>query len=529
MIDFKKHLPDIIVVSISLLLCLVAFYNVILPMDVFGWDQSHHALYGQLIAGDIQNGNWDGFWYHTHRQTLWPFVQSWLLGLFFVFFGINYVTARTMHLTVFFVLLLSTWFIGKSLDKEKSLLIGAISWGLLIVSKHSWEIGLDAMIEVVAAAITIFAFYFFYKLVTTKKWTYLWPAGIFMAFLLVTKYNFALPVYLAVFLWALYEFINLLRRPLPALASKKAKPITRLDLLKPFFIQYALLGLPSIIMFFWWMFGPNGESKWAMIGFSKTAWVDKVDQVPGFINNFLYYFEQLITSYSWFPLVGALSVIGMVGIVFLINKRNPAVIILTLLIWSFMPLIIWVFMNKAPRYIYPLVPIIYFATAFFWLAVWDMIKTKLGQQKVKVVGLVFMAILALSVLFQSGAMVGYFLGHENQIEPGAKYMDILDYFAQTIPSDAPIVTGSDCGEISPYVFSFHFRDRQVPIYNKYSLGQVKFQKGMYLVAFMKEPTPEKERDDQWYKFIRSNAANLQRVDSKYFSKLNIKTEIYLTK
>jgi len=524
-LSLKNHWLDILIAILSLIFCVLAFFNVVIPMDVFAWDQSHHNLYGTWIANDIQSGNWDLFWNHTHRQTLWPFLQSWILGIFFIIFGISYVSARACHLIIFFFLLLATWQVGKALDEQRGKLIGGFSWGLMIISPYLWALGTNVMIEVIAALITIYIFYSLLKLAKTDKWIWILPAGILMALMIVVKYNFAITIYLSVILWALYEFaLN---------KGQLLNKATRTKFTNLFFIKYFLIFLPSILMFFWWMFGTNSKNKWAMVWYSRSEWVAKAHQVPGFLNNSIYYFKHLIVSYNeWFPVMGIIILIGFIGSLFLLRKRNIPTILLVFFTWGTMPIHIWVLMNKLPRYIYNIIPLIYMAAVIFWLSMWDILKEKIGDKKAKIITISATALLATIMIIQSGPMFNYFSGRANKVV-GERYMDVLDYINPKIPPNAPIVCGSEMVKLSPYTFDFHFRhhirNRTAEVYNKFSLPYVKFTRGMYLVAYMEDPTPEKMEKDEWYKFINLNKKNLQKIDSKFFTKLNLRVDIYLTK
>jgi 4-amino-4-deoxy-L-arabinose transferase-like glycosyltransferase len=517
----KIHSADIIIIFLSFILSLAAFLNVIIPQDIFGWDQSHHTLYGSWIAQDIQAGNWELFWNHTHRQTLWPFLQSWILGIFFIFSGISYVSARLSHLVLYFLLLLATWQTGKALDEKNGKLIGLVGWLFIVSSSYCWMIGIDVLIEVTAALLTVCAFYCLLKLETTKKWIWIAPLGFSMAFLMVTKYNFAISAYFSILLWGIYDFFSNIR----ILFRKRL----RTKFINLFSIKYFLIFLPSILMFFWWMFGTNSKNKWAMVWYSKSEWVAKADQVPGFWNNFIFYFKHLITTYPWAPFVGILVLIGFIGALFLIRRKNPRLIMLNLFTWGSMPIVIWIFMNKSPRYIYNIIPLIYLSSAFFWVTAYNYLKEKIGLHKARLA----LIPLILIILLQSGPMFSYFSGKTYKKAPGERYMDVLDYIDGKIPANAIIVSGSEIVKLSPYTFDFHFRHhskkRSAPVYNKFSLPHVKFSKGMYLVAFIENPTPDKINNDQWYKFIESNKGKMKKIDSKFFSKLNLRTDIYLIK
>ena len=131
----RKSCPFLLILIVSVLFCAALFYNVILPADTFHWDESHHALYSVWLTKDIQAGNWNAFWQHTHHQALWPFLHSWFVAAFFLLFGISYATARAANLFLFLLVLLGIWLVGKELNKERGLWIGLAGWGLAITSK----------------------------------------------------------------------------------------------------------------------------------------------------------------------------------------------------------------------------------------------------------------------------------------------------------------------------------------------------------------------------------------------------------
>lgn len=551
----KARIWFLAVFAASLLLCFVTYFNVIVPADTFHWDESHHAMYGVWLTKDIQAGNWDSFWANTNRQTLWPFFHSWYLTCFFLLFGISYVVARTANLFAFFLLLLAMWWVGRELDGKKTEALGLLSWGLTATAALFWIRGSENMIEVLGALLTLGSIYFLFKLDRTSKWEWIAPLGITMSVLMVTKYNYAVFVYAAVALWAAFELVLIIvDRKLPeATLSKKRnkkekKPSTtewRIKGIKEYFIKYVLVGLPSLLMFLWWMYGENSERKWQMIFYSKSEYVEKAWQVPGFINNFLYYFKQTIIYYTWFPPIGFLIILGMIGIVYLAIKKDRTAQMLAVFTWVSMYLAIFIFMNKLERYIFSFVPILLLAAAYFWTTIWEEARTKIGTSKFRILSFGTLIIMLLIVVLGARPMMGFFAGKGMmdqdrgywlpQKTNGVGMIDVLDYYLAKVPSQSPMACGLAFETASPYVFYFHFINRAGPFYNLYSLNQAQFYKGMYLITMkLQADSPYFKQINEhslqnWNSFIDKNRAHLELVESKEFSQLKLTAEIYVIK
>jgi hypothetical protein len=86
----KKHVFWV-AAGLALIFSLYAFFSLLLPLDVFLWDESHHGLYSLQIYRDLQAGDWEQFWLHTNNQALWMPLHSWVSGLFLLIFGFSFV------------------------------------------------------------------------------------------------------------------------------------------------------------------------------------------------------------------------------------------------------------------------------------------------------------------------------------------------------------------------------------------------------------------------------------------------------
>jgi hypothetical protein len=333
----------------------------------------------------------------------------------------------------------------------------------------------------------------------------------------------------------IYEFVTIILQPIPELVKVKPTLIGRIRIFKKelfsFICRIALISFFPLFTFFWWMFGPNSAKKWYMIKFSKETWVD-TGQMPGFFDQLIYYLNLFITSYTWVPALGAIALVGLFGLIFLVRNKDRALILLVIFDWTGL-LVLWRVLICNNRYIYSLVPLVYLSAGIFWVTVWEMIRARFGEQLAKLVAGATSIVLLVLIAAQFGPILNYFAGGTYRYDPDKRYMNVLEYIDKVVPPNAVIACGSEAGSISPYTFGFYFqyqvKNRNAPVYDKYSLQSARFTKGMYLVAFMQAPTPEAIKADQWYKFLAASSHLLKKVDEKYFTGLDLKLDIYLIK
>ncbi|MBI5701258.1 glycosyltransferase family 39 protein [Candidatus Saganbacteria bacterium] len=535
--SFKQNIDIIMVFLFSLVLCLVLFYFVVMPADVYSWDQSHHALFSTMIARDVETGDWDGFWRDTHHQAHWPFFHSWVVAIFFVFFGASYATAGAANLAIYFLILILVYLTGRELSLDRGKLIGALAWFLMVTSNLIVFFGTSNMIEILGAFLTVGAFYCLLKLENTKKWAWIAPLGILTGICIVTKYNYAMFIIASIICWSVYDLISAI------IDAQKREPLP----ISAWAMKYLLVFIPSLLISIWWLFGPESERKWGLIYWNKKYSADGAFPIDGLINNITYYFKVLAINYTWFPLFGIMTVIAIFGIFLLIKKDKNAVL---LGIFSWVPLMISIFIiwSKTPRFILPFVPIILLSSAYFWVFLWGQFSSSFGPAKKRQIIFLGTMILVISFIANGKPMLDFYLGKTTpQVEGGRRVQgermsEVLDFFHKNTPPHSALIFGTSFVELSPYAFYLHLSPlRPGPVVNEFSLGQIKLQSGMYLadIKMLKgspfidgkdiKYDPEGHAEGPWNLFIKKNASHLDMVSEKYFPKLGFRVQIFRIK
>jgi len=554
----ERVLP-ISVILITGFLALMVMLNVILPADVFHWDESHHALYSARIVKSLHFRDWDWFWDTTHRQTLWPFLHSWVIAAFMWVFGVSYASARAANLFLFFLLAAGTFFVGRALDKDKGGWIGLLAWVFVITSYVLWSLGAQNMIEALGGLITLSAFYSLLRLQQSGKWLWIAPLGVLLGLILVTKYNYAFLLYCPFAVWALYDLVNTIffvkdTHPVKEYKKRKKKQPAKAKAgdLRPrlwrFFLKYFLISIPVLAASGWWLLGTNREKKWAMIFYlGKESPSIGIAQAESLIGQWLFYFKALIFDYTWFQPLGVAVIIGLMGILFLLKKKELPVVLLTVFAW--VPLLISVFVipSKEQRFIYPFVPAIFLAAAYFYVMAWQRAKETVAPHMRRYLGAVGVMLMLLVILAQARAMGDFFLGRATYIYSplrikGEGAIDVFNYFSGNVPAHAPIAFVVNFGLFNPYNVEFHFsltrspQYRNAVVYRFYSPPR-QFYRGMYILTVRPDRDssyaavypPTEESLDGWNKFIDKNLAFLRLAGEKRFPKLGLTAQIYIVK
>jgi hypothetical protein len=112
----------------------LVYVRLVLPSGSLSWDESAHALYGLLIASDIQNRDWPSLAYDTYRQVFWPPLHSWLTAGLFLAAGVSDVHARLGSVFAYALLPPILYLAGRRLGGPRGEVSGIIAAGLAMTS-----------------------------------------------------------------------------------------------------------------------------------------------------------------------------------------------------------------------------------------------------------------------------------------------------------------------------------------------------------------------------------------------------------
>lgn len=519
----KKGL--IFVLILGILSSILAFYYLILPRDVFHWDESHHALYGMFIYEDIKTANWGKFWHDTGKQTLWSFLHSWVLGVWFLFFGLTYVSARAMSLLPFVGSIILTYLIAIRINREKGWIIGIIAALLMILSVPILDLATSCMIESLSIFCSLLFILVYLIALKKEKYGYFFLAGIFLGILALSKYQYGIVIGFAVGTLALCELFE----------NRK--------LIKRWFQCYFSLFSGAFVVCALWFFTPPVEKKIFMIfwGWRKGAEMEaKTTIIPSFQEAIDYLF--IIIKYSSFSyLMGVLLLVSLIYAIIYFRKRIN-IRILTIMI--VIPLILFTLIKHHDvRYISILFPLMFVLFGFFLVDVFDRCKGYIIKYKrwVTLVGVLLSLVLLYGLIQFPNKAYNYVHRQGGvQKEPYSKQYkhnleDVLDYFYYVIPEGQTVSVGFRTHFLTPYTFWFHFYGRFY--YNSYFvINHPVFYKSRYFITIeVGEKSPYFTPNSDYYIDLAKWNAFLKRAEKekrvalysyKNFPDIGITAKIY---
>lgn len=112
----------------------VVYSRLVLPSGALSWDESAHALYGLLIAHDIETRDWVSLLYDTYRQVFWPPLHSWLTAAVFLAGGVSDAHARLGSVFAYALLPLILYLAGERLSGPRGWIAGVVAAGLAMPS-----------------------------------------------------------------------------------------------------------------------------------------------------------------------------------------------------------------------------------------------------------------------------------------------------------------------------------------------------------------------------------------------------------
>ncbi|MCF7907359.1 MAG: glycosyltransferase family 39 protein [Candidatus Omnitrophica bacterium] len=79
-----------------------------------------------VIYQDFRSGDLISFLKHTFDQSVYPFLNSWFLGLYYCIFGVSIISSRVYSLICYFFFLIVLYFLGRKICKRPSAISGLI-------------------------------------------------------------------------------------------------------------------------------------------------------------------------------------------------------------------------------------------------------------------------------------------------------------------------------------------------------------------------------------------------------------------
>ena len=491
MVAVKKY-AFYIVLALTFIACVYAYFQFLKPLDVFLWDESHHGFYGMQIFNDLCARDWGAFWAHTNNQALWMPLHSWFDGIFLLIFGFSYTSARLSSLFLFFVSSIFVYLIGLELSKEKGWIIGLISCVLFLTSPMMLHFATVNMQEMLGTFVMLSIIYFIVRYISVEEaWKYI-GIGFFLSVMYWTKLNYAIQAVLGVGLFHISM--------LPGIDK------TKLEAINKWLINGLLIiagFLPLLIL--WWVMPPFqrkfglGIVLWSQGG---TVFFPDI----GYLGRMIFYLQSLVSSYSFSFWLGLGCLAAFISSFRFYQDKK--VRLLSLMFIANLLMVAYA-ANIQERYLGITVPLVFIVSAYLSVGAFEKLR---AREKAAIPIYVLLLFFACAVGFDALSLTRYtkevanrsilfpiYKDSLNKYDPPflfgtmkrpsftypmdqpKKYMDFketpkssirdaLDFFSSNIERNKSISTMISYAEISPYVIYWHFQGWGAPVMSVNDLG-----------------------------------------------------------
>ena len=506
--NIKKH-SFWIVIALTLMACVYAYFQFLLPLDVFLWDEAHHGFFGMQIYNDLSVGDWGLFWAHTNNQALWMPLHSWLDGIFLLIFGFSYASTRLGSLFLFFICSTLIYLIGFELSEEKGWIIGLLASFLFLTSPMMLHLATVNMQEMLGIFVCLITVYFMVRNVSVNTvWKFL-IIGFLLSVAYWAKQNFAMVTVFGVGLFQLSLLWDM-RKKLRAWC---------LDNL------YIILGFLPLFVF-WWIMPPFARKYGLTVAFRQGSLAEGTSIVSTFIGTLFFYVQSFITSYNlsfWIALGGLASVVAS-----LFFFRNQKIRIVSLMFYANL-IFISIMSFAQERYLSLAMPLAFPLLVYFGLIVFERIKS---NKKVAILVYAVTAIIAVSFVYDFSCLTRYtkevanrsimFFIYKDSLNrfsppfvfgltgrptftypqdftkdkynnfkvlPKSEIRDVLAFFSSNININKSISTFISYAQLSPYVVYWHFSGWMAPVFtvNDFPVVQRYFWRADYFLDLQAAP------------------------------------------
>lgn len=494
------------------------FFNRILPGDAFTKEEAQHALYGYWLVRDVQTLNWHGFWYDTNRQMVWPFLHSWFQAVFFLIFGIGYVSARALSLVLFLSTLYLMYSLSIRLGDKLGHRIGLVSVALALTSPLMIRFASENMLEALGAFLFLASANYYMICEEKKAPLYYALLGLLVGMSIYTNY--------------LYAYLMI--PPLLVATLSKLGPIS----VKA--IKLAKKGEEAAIHFIWWAYNKMIvlfvllilAGVWFSFSFSRKillffAAIFKYSggtQLQSITDNLIYY-PRIIVGYSNFsPWLGLFILLSL----FLpfVAKRYLGLNKLFTYVWTVLLLLAITITTKAPQLIVIVVPFILIIFASMLLFFYERLR-----KKDPIVARAVIIILMVPMIFSLPRLwLHYFPDRSAE-----NMRHVLVYIEKTAPREASLVSPLNLQHFNPEALQFHFRGRTNPVITDTQLTEAELllgEKYFLTVDFDTMSVRRREIVDdslyRWNGWLKEKEKSGQVVlfSAKRFDSMGITAKIY---
>lgn len=510
---FQKGL--FIVLLASLVLGGIILVNRILLGDVFNKEEAQHAVYGLWLYRDLRALDWGSFWYDTQRQMFWPFLHSWILSLFFLFFGVSYVSARLLSFLIFLAILTLMYVVSCRFSEKSGWGIGILSVLLALTSPMMIRFASENTLEGLGTLIFLAGLYL-YPICEEKKLTFYYVLlALVIGLSIYTNYLYAyllLPAFLVVSLGKLgpvfVEVFKLSRK-----GEKSAFP----------FLWWAyrkLVVLAVLLLLAGSWFLTAAFSRKIMLFLQAVFRNSGGELLPGAWQNLIFYPMAIMKDYTFSPWLGISILISLFLPLATLHYRHLGK--LYAFVWTVLILATLTVSTKASQFIYIIAPFLFmiFSAAVFY--VWE------KRQKYLAGGLII--ILLLTPISLPQLLSSYF-----PARPGESMKQVLDYFRDSILPRYPVAISVNLQHLNPEVIAFHFWDWNAPVLADPLVGEAEmFRSARYFLtvelgtnrSYRAESLDDSVYRWNYFLFKKLEDREIRQYSQRRFESLGLTAKIY---
>ncbi|MFC1571699.1 ArnT family glycosyltransferase [Candidatus Margulisiibacteriota bacterium] len=453
----------VIVLAATILIGGVIFVNRILAGDAFTYEEAQHALYGMWLTRDVKTLDWGTFWYDTHRQMAWPFLHSWLQSLFFLVFGVGYVSARLLSLVLFMATVVMMYFFSNQVCGKSGWKIGILACALALTSPIMLRFASENMLEGLGAFLFLAAAYT-YTVCEERKITLEY---VFLALLIgLSMYTNYLYAYLILPAFIMGTIIKLW--PL-ALEAVELRLQGEEKAVRFIWWGYRKLIVMAVLLFLGGLWFSFSYSRKILLLYSSIFKYSGGVATEGLWQTLVYYPGVIVEKLTFSPWLGLLLLLSL----FLpfVSNAYRWINKLFIYVWTVLLLLAFTIPAKAPQLLYiitPFILIIFSAVVFFVI---DKVEAIKGQnkrwQEIMLLVLILPSLIALPSLY----------GRLFPNQPPENLIDVLKFFQAKVPQSASMALPVHLERLNPEVVNFHFRDWQGAVLSDPQLSEEELYEG----------------------------------------------------
>ena len=548
-----RNLTILLVVLIGLGGVGFSYSFLLRPQGPFFWDESFHAGYGLSIYDVLHRGDWARFWEITNFLKLWPFLHSWVVGAFLTVFGPTMVNARLSSLILLIPSLVLLFQISRIAFPGRGRAVGLIASLLFASSPLVLYMASTCMLEMLEVLLVCAFFRAYFGAEDSKRKALYGLAGLFLALLYLTKYNYGLLLLLAFGLDVIIQLWRKGRDRGRALIKYAAIVVAGFTIPVAVWLGAGQAG-DKIGMLSWYFRGATGGAGTVL----KLSALDRS----------LFFLRGLANIYSFSIWIFLILLSGLAAGFFYYRDRKIRMIHLTSLL---VLLACSIVRNEQDRYIMPVFPLIAIMGAFSVVAAYQKIKSGWPRRAFALILSIFIAFeLPLLPFFCRGvanhtAALGSFrypggsgLNYSvfglpalypeilkqpySHLNPAADFAaakhnvrDIWDFIARTVGGKGSLYCLSVFQEFSPHLWRWYSYQTGIPVFPDWDKDAEQCDFFAYIDIGPDSPYYNKEyvrsfldRNRQWILFLESRKKNgrLRDAGSRFYPDISVIVKIF---